>query len=57
VGGVSTAAFYTGPLKDIAPPAQLPLHPPPRADQAIIRKQGVEPDFVDYIGTVYRKLE
>ena len=25
--------------------------------QSIIRKQGIEPDFVDYIGTVYRKLE
>ncbi len=24
--------------------------------QTIIRQQGLEPDFVDYIGTVYRKL-
>jgi uncharacterized damage-inducible protein DinB len=24
--------------------------------QTILRKQGVEPDFVDYIGTKYRKL-
>jgi uncharacterized damage-inducible protein DinB len=48
---------YTGPLKDIA--LQLNYHSiHHRAQiQAIIRKQGVEPDFVDYIGTVYRKLE
>ncbi len=25
--------------------------------QALIREQGLEPEFVDYIGTVYRKLE
>ena len=25
--------------------------------QTIIRKQGLEPDFVDYIGTKYRKLD
>ena len=24
--------------------------------QTLIRKQGFEPDFIDYIGTVYRKL-
>lgn len=24
--------------------------------QSVIRAQGIEPDFVDYIGTVYRKL-
>ena len=24
--------------------------------QTIIRQQGLEPDFVDYIGTIYRKL-
>ena len=24
--------------------------------QTIIRQQGLEPDFVDYIGTVYKKL-
>src|SRR5258705_10012307 len=24
--------------------------------QVIIRQQGLEPDFIDYIGTVYRKL-
>ena len=25
--------------------------------QTIIRKQGLEPDFLDYIGTVYRKID
>lgn len=25
--------------------------------QTIIRQQGIEPDFVDYIGTKYRKLD
>jgi uncharacterized damage-inducible protein DinB len=50
-------ANYTGALKDIA--LQLNYHSiHHRAQiQSIIRKQGVEPDFVDYIGTVYRKLE
>jgi uncharacterized damage-inducible protein DinB len=24
--------------------------------QSILRRQGVEPDFVDYIGTKYRKI-
>ena len=24
--------------------------------QMMIRRQGIEPDFVDYIGTVYKKL-
>ena len=48
---------YTGALKDIA--LQLNYHSiHHRAQiQLIIRKQGIEPDFVDYIGTVYRKLE
>jgi uncharacterized damage-inducible protein DinB len=48
---------YTGALKDIA--LQLNYHSiHHRAQiQSIIRKQGIEPDFVDYIGTVYRKLE
>ena len=48
---------YTGALKDIA--LQLNYHSiHHRAQiQAIIRKHGVEPDFVDYIGTVYRKIE
>jgi len=48
---------YTGALKDVA--LQLNYHSiHHRAQiQSIIRKQGMEPDFVDYIGTVYRKLE
>jgi len=48
---------YSGALKDIA--LQLNYHSiHHRAQiQSIIRKQGIEPDFVDYIGTVYRKLE
>ena len=43
-------------LKDIA--LQLNYHSiHHRAQiQAIIRGQGLEPDFVDYIGTVYRKI-
>lgn len=50
-------SVYTGALKDIA--LQLNYHSiHHRAQiQSIIRKQGMEPDFVDYIGTVYRKLE
>lgn len=50
-------SVYTGPLKDIA--LQLNYHSiHHRAQiQLIIRKQGLEPDFVDYIGTVYRKVE
>jgi len=47
---------YIAPLKDIA--LQLNYHSiHHRAQiQAIIRRQGLEPDFVDYIGTVYRKI-
>ncbi len=44
------------PLKDI--PLQLNYHSiHHRAQiQTMIRKQGLEPDFVDYIGTKYRKI-
>lgn len=47
---------WTAPLKDIA--LQLNYHSiHHRAQiQSVIRAQGLEPDFVDYIGTVYRKL-
>ncbi len=47
---------WTAPLKDIA--LQLNYHSiHHRAQiQSLIRTQGFEPDFVDYIGTVYRKL-
>ncbi|HVO75696.1 MAG TPA: DinB family protein [Ignavibacteriaceae bacterium] len=48
---------WTSPLKDIA--LQLNYHSiHHRAQiQMLIRKQGFEPDFVDYIGTVYRKIK
>ena len=48
---------WTVPLKDI--PLQLNYHSiHHRAQiQLLIRKQGLEPDFVDYIGTVYKKLK
>ncbi len=47
---------WAAPLKDIA--LQLNYHSiHHRAQiQSVIRAQGLEPDFVDYIGTVYRKL-
>jgi uncharacterized damage-inducible protein DinB len=47
---------YALKLKDIA--LQLNYHSiHHRANiQALIRGQGLEPDFVDYIGTVYKKL-
>lgn len=47
---------WTAKLKDIA--LQLNYHSiHHRAQmQLLIRKQGLEPDFVDYIGTTYRKL-
>ncbi len=47
---------WTAPLKDIA--LQLNYHSiHHRAQiQSVIRSQGIEPDFVDYIGMVYRKL-
>ena len=47
---------WTAPLKDIA--LQLNYHSiHHRAQiQSVIRAQGMEPDFVDYIDTVYRKL-
>jgi uncharacterized damage-inducible protein DinB len=47
---------WTAPLKDIA--LQLNYHSiHHRAQiQSLIRAEGIEPDFVDYIGTVYRKL-
>ena len=50
-------AHWTAPLKDIA--LQLNYHSiHHRAQiQTIIRAQGLEPDFVDYIGTVYRKID
>jgi uncharacterized damage-inducible protein DinB len=49
-------ATWTAPLKDIA--LQLNYHSiHHRAQiQTLIRAQGLEPDFVDYIGTVYRKI-
>ncbi len=47
---------WTAPLKDIA--LQLNYHSiHHRAQmQLFIRQQGLEPDFVDYIGTVYKKI-
>lgn len=47
---------WTAKLADIA--LQLNYHSiHHRAQiQLLIRKQGLEPDFVDYIGTVYRKI-
>ncbi len=50
-------AEWTAALKDI--PLQLNYHSiHHRAQiQALLRAQGLTPDFVDYIGTVYRKLE
>lgn len=49
-------AHWEVPLKDIA--LQLNYHSiHHRAQiQTIIRKQGLEPDFVDYIGTKYKRL-
>ena len=32
------------------------LHPAQLTEQTIIRQQGLEPDFVDYIGTKYKRL-
>lgn len=48
---------WTAPLKDIA--LQLNYHSiHHRAQiQTLIRAQGQTPDFVDYIGTVYRRLD
>ena len=48
---------WTAPLKDIA--LQLNYHSiHHRAQiQTLIRAQGQTPDFVDYIGTIYRRLE
>ena len=48
---------WTAPLKDIA--LQLNYHSiHHRAQiQALIRAQGQTPDFVDYIGTVYRRVD
>jgi len=50
-------AHWSVPLKDIV--LQLNYHSIyHRAQiQTIIRKQGFEPDFVDYIGTKYKRLE
>jgi uncharacterized damage-inducible protein DinB len=49
-------AHWAATLKDIA--LQLNYHSiHHRAQiQTIIRKQGLEPDFVDYIGTKYKRL-
>jgi uncharacterized damage-inducible protein DinB len=49
-------AHWTAPLKDIA--LQLNYHSfHHRAQiQLTIRSQGIEPDFIDYIGTKYKKL-
>lgn len=50
-------AHWSVPLMDIA--LQLNYHSiHHRAQiQTIIRKQGLEPDFVDYIGTKYKRLQ
>jgi uncharacterized damage-inducible protein DinB len=47
---------WSAPLKDIA--LQLNYHSfHHRAQiQMLIRAQGIEPDFIDYIGTKYKKL-
>ena len=52
----SDGGEWTAQLKDIA--LQLNYHSiHHRAQiQSVIRAQGLEPDFVDYIGTVYWKL-
>ncbi len=49
-------AHWSVPLKDIA--LQLNYHSiHHRAQvQTLIRQQGLEPDFVDYIGTKYKRL-
>jgi uncharacterized damage-inducible protein DinB len=49
-------AHWACPLKDIA--LQLNYHSiHHRAQvQTIIRQQGLEPDFIDYIGTKYKRL-
>ena len=49
-------AVWAAPLKDIA--LQLNYHSiHHRAQiQTLIRQQGLEPDFVDYIGTKYKRL-
>jgi uncharacterized damage-inducible protein DinB len=49
-------AHWSCPLKDIA--LQLNYHSiHHRAQiQTIVRKQGLQPDFVDYIGTKYKRL-
>jgi len=49
-------AHWSAPLKDIA--LQLNYHSiHHRAQvQTIIRQQGLQPDFVDYIGTKYKRL-
>ncbi|HEU4928331.1 MAG TPA: DinB family protein [Candidatus Krumholzibacteria bacterium] len=48
---------WTAPLKDIA--LQLNYHSiHHRAQiQTLIRAQGQTPDFIDYIGTIYRRVE
>ena len=48
---------YTGALKDIALQLNYQSIHHRAQMQTIIRAQGVEPEFIDYIGTVYRKLE
>ena len=50
-------ATWSAALKDI--PLQLNYHSIHHRGQiqALIRAQGLTPDFVDYIGTVYRKLD
>ena len=50
-------AVWTAPLKDIA--LQLNYHSiHHRAQiQMLIRQQGLEPDFVDYIATKYKRLD
>ncbi|MDP9229633.1 MAG: DinB family protein [Bacteroidota bacterium] len=49
-------SVFSAPLKDIA--LQLNYHSiHHRAQiQTIIRQQGLQPDFIDYIGTKYKKL-
>jgi uncharacterized damage-inducible protein DinB len=53
----SDGSYWSAVLKDIA--LQLNYHSiHHRAQiQTIIRNQGLKPDFVDYIGTRYRKLQ
>ena len=55
--GLDDSTWAATRAKRYCPAVELPFHTSLQAQmQTLLRQQGVEPGFVDYIGTKHRKL-